>query len=116
MFVSVARLDPGLNAWMDATDVAAEGTTQLVIRGADWQRTFVVQTTQVNTMVLVGHDPQAELAASQRPVAEETAFLAGQPRRRRSSTRTILMWTAIAVIWLGVLGAGAALLMMESSR
>lgn len=116
MFVSVARLDPGLNAWLDATDVAAQGTTQVVLRGADWQRTFVVETTQANTMVLVGHVEQAELTASQRPVADDAAFLAGQSTRRRTSTRKILMWTAIVVLWLGVLGAGAALLMMESSR
>jgi len=116
VFVSVARLDPGLNAWLDATEVSVEGTTQVVLRGEGWQRAFVVQTPQANTMTLVGHSPQADLASSERSVADEAAFLAGQPSPRRSSTRTVLVWMAIVVLWLGVLAAGAALLLMEPSR
>lgn len=88
----------------------------MVLRGEGWQRAFVVQTPKANTMTLVGHALQAELASSERPAAEEAAFLAGQPSRRRSSTRTVLVWTAIVVLWLGVLVAGASLLLMEPSR
>ena len=116
MYVSLARLDPGLNAWMDATGVVAQGTTQIVLRGQGWQRAFVVQTPQVNTMVLIDHAPQPELASSERPVVEEAAFLAGQPSRRKSSTRSVLLWTAIALLWVGVLALGAALLQIEPSR
>ena len=101
---------------MDATGVCAEGTTQVLLRGQGWERAFVVQTTQVNTMVLVGHTIQSELAAGERQVAADAALLAGTSRKRRSATRTILMWMAIVFLWLGVLAAGAALLMIESAR
>lgn len=54
MQVRLGRLDPELNAWVDAEQVRAPGSLQIALRGPGWERVWVVQTPAVDQITLAG--------------------------------------------------------------
>ncbi len=115
MHVRLARLDPGLNVWLESAAISASGTTQVVLRGQGWERAFIVQTPQTDTMILTGRAPHADLVDSQRSVQEEAAFLAGTRSWKRPRRRRILLWTLVGIAWVLALVAGIGLVLMDSA-
>ena len=71
MRVSRGQLDADLEVWVDATDVRAPGSMQVVLSGPGWEKVFVVRTPEAHDIRLVSRSRLPILDSSGLPASAE---------------------------------------------